>query len=454
LRLVIDRIVVINDLSDPKGGASQLALQSALQFRQRGHAVALLCGSGANPSLSAQGIEVVALGQGRLLESHPLASLARGIYNAEAASMVSRWVEAHDTRRTIYHVHGWSQILSPALFHGLGAVRDRVIVHAHDFFFRCPNGAMFDFGTSTPCPAKPMTLSCILKACDRRGRATKVWRVARQAVQDYFVAQDTPPLLLIHEGMASYLARSGATNGDMFVLPNPVVAFTNGRIQAERNRDVLFIGRMEATKGIDLAAAACRLAGVRLVAIGDGDLLDDMRAAYPEMSWLGRRSHTQIVEHAQQARIAVMPSRHIEPFGLAAVEALWSGLPVLSSRNSLIAPDIAAAGAGCSIDPDDTEAFASMLVGIFEDSDGTQRMSENAFAKTGKLAMSPELWIDALLETYEAYLEGGRSALTKAARSGQSGLRSCTADADAEMPPARVHGARDLDIAVYGRSES
>jgi glycosyltransferase involved in cell wall biosynthesis len=432
---VIERIVVINDLSYPMGGASQLALESAFAFRRRGYAVSFLCGSEGNPDLTSQGIEVVALGQGRLLQAHPLHSLARGIYNVEAARMISNWVAKRDTRGTIYHVHGWSQILSPAMFAGLRAVRDRTIVHAHDFFFRCPNGAMFDFGRGVPCPARPMSLSCMTKTCDRRGRATKAWRVARQAVQERLIRSEAPALLLIHEGMSTYFARSGAKVNDMFVLPNPVVKFTQERIPAERNRDVLFVGRMEATKGIDLAAAACRQAGVRLVAIGSGDLLDDMRATYPEMVWLGRRSHDQITQHAQQARLAVMPSRHIEPFGLAAVEALWSGLPVLSSSSSLIAPDIAAAGAGISVDVRDIDAFSSALTGIFADDEGTRKMSENAVARTGKLALSPERWIDALLHAYSACLAGGRQELTRAARGGQSGLRLCEIGVDGELLP-------------------
>lgn len=40
---MIDRIVIINDLSNAKGGASQLALEAAAQFARRGKSVTLLC---------------------------------------------------------------------------------------------------------------------------------------------------------------------------------------------------------------------------------------------------------------------------------------------------------------------------------------------------------------------------------------------------------------------------
>lgn len=432
---MIDRIVVINDLSHAKGGASQLALESAVEFARRGHAVTLLCGSAGNADLEAQGIEVVALGQDRLLSGNPVTNAVRGLYNRQAARMVSDWIARADTPRTVYHVHGWSQILSPSLFEALVPVRERTLMHAHDFFLTCPNGAMFDFRKSTPCPLTPMSTACLTTACDRRNRLSKVWRVARQGLQDRAMAAGRlPPQLLIHGGMAAYFARSGLTPADMVVLPNPVQPFIDTRVPAERNRDVLFVGRMEATKGIDLAAEACRRAGVRLVAAGDGAMLDELRARYPEMAWVGRKTREQIGELALHARIAVMPSRHIEPFGLSAVEALWSGVPVLSSAQSLIAPDIASAGAGHSIDPLDIDGFAAALRGIFADDTGTRRMSENARNRTGALALAPERWIDALLSAYAGYLDGGRPGLHLAAREWAAQPRAARADTGVPVP--------------------
>lgn len=422
---MIDRVVIINDLSHAMGGASQLALAAAMELRRHGQRVTLLCGTDASAELGDAGVEVVPLGQARLLQENPLKSFARGIYNAEAARMVLRWVAEHDTPRTVYHVHGWSQILSPALFSGLGPVHERTLVHAHDFFFTCPNGAMFDFQRSEVCPATPMSGGCMIKACDRRGRAAKAWRVARQAVQDRLLAGRRPPLLLIHGAMAPFFARSGIPSDGMFVLPNPVVAFTAARVPAERNGDILFVGRMEATKGIDLAAEACRRSGTRLVAIGSGALLEPLRARYPEMAWLGHCSHDQIMEHALRARLAIMPSRHIEPFGLAAVEALWSGLPVLSSPNALIAADIQTSGAGLSIDPTDIAGFAAVLADLSRDDHRIRQMSKRAIGHTSQLAQSPEQWIDTLLHTYAAFLDGGRPGLTRLAQSRIVGLSAC-----------------------------
>lgn len=428
---MIERIVVINDLSRPQGGASLLAVRSARAFAQRGYAVTMISGD-AGPAEPIEGVSYILLGQERLLAAASAAAMLRGIYNDAARKLVGDWIARNDTQQTVYHIHGWSQILSPALFGALNGVRERTIMTAHDFFLTCPNGAMFDYGAAKPCNRRPMSGSCLGAGCDRRKRSHKLWRVARHAVQGRLLAQgELPPQLLIHAGMKAYFERSGLGERDMAVLPNPVVPYCRERVQAEANRDVLFVGRMEETKGIDLAAEACRRAGVRLVAVGDGALLDTLRADYPEMHFPGRLASQDIGALAEQARMLVMPSRHSEPFGLTAVEALWSGLPVLSSEHALIADSIRQAGAGLSIDPLDLDGFADAIRRLTRDDALTRRMSLAAFERTGHLALEPDAWIEALLAAYRALLAGGRTELARAAA-------AWTAAAAAPRPSARV----------------
>lgn len=412
---MIGRIVVINDLARPQGGASLLAVQSAEAFAERGYRVTMISGD-SGPERSDGGVEHVCLGQNRLLASNPAATMVRGIYNRAARLLVGEWIADNDTPDTIYHVHGWSQILSSALFAALAPVRDRLVLTAHDFFLSCPNGAMYDYAASRPCQRRPMSGACIVADCDRRNRVHKFWRLARHAVQSSLVRQGAPlPLLLIHEGMRAHLERADIDGAAMVVLPNPVTPYCHERVRAERNRDVLFVGRLEATKGVDLAAEACRRAGVRLVVVGDGALEAQLRAEYPEMMFCGRRRPEQIGELARRARMLVMPSRHMEPFGLTAVEALWSGLPVLSSSQSLIADDIERTGAGRGIDPRDIDGFAGAIAALCADDALTERMSRAAFADTRPLALTPERWLDALVNAYEAILAGGLPALRRAA---------------------------------------
>lgn len=399
---MIDHIVVINDLSVPKGGATALALASASAFRARGYRVTFITGDdGDNPALRDQGVEIVALGNKRLLSGGALTALTRGVYNRAAADMVARWIAANDRPSTVYHVHGWAQILSPSLFAAIAPVRARLVYSAHDFFLACPNGAFAFLKTGAVCTLTPMSPGCIGANCDRRSYAHKLWRVGRQAVQRHlYDPRHSPPVLAIHESMRPYLMRAGIPDAAIVALPNPVVPWCSTRVEAERNAEILFIGRLEATKGPDLAAAAARAAGCTLRVIGDGVLRESLQASYPEMSFMGQQPPAAIRGYAERARMLVMPSRYPEPYGLVAAEALWSGLPVIITDTAFLADDIIAAGAGLAIEPRDTRAFAAAIRLIAEDDALARRMSEAAYGHTRGLALTPDAWIDRLLDAY------------------------------------------------------
>lgn len=402
----IDRIVVINDLARPMGGASALALTSARAFRALGHAVTLLVGdAGDDGSLAAAGIDCVALGQGRLLSRPKVEAAMAALWNRRAGRMVAAWIAQHDTPRTVYHLHGWLQILSPTVFHALAPVRDRLVISAHDFFLACPNGAFADLRSGQPCPLVPLSRACITAPCDRHSRSHKLLRVVRHAIQTrVFDPAHSPPVLAIHAGMAPLLARAGIPRDAIHALPNPVVPWSAQRIAAEDNREVLFVGRLEETKGPDLAAAAARAAGVPLRLVGTGALEGTLRARYPEARFSGRLSPPEIARVAQRARLLVMPSRYPEPYGLVAMEAARSGLPVVLPSTALLAEDLVRHGAGVAVDPRDTAAFAAVLGELAQDNARVRAMSEAAIALPTDLALSPDMWIARLLDFYAARL--------------------------------------------------
>lgn len=403
---MIRRIVVINDSSVAKGGATGLALASALAFRRQGLSVTLLTGDqGVSEELAEAGVEIVALGQERLMASPMHQVLFSALYNRAAKEMVSNWIAANDAPGTVYHLHGWAQILSPAVFHALRPVADRLLLSAHDFFLVCPNGAYAFLGSGAVCPLKPMSAACIGSNCDRRSYAHKLWRVARQAVRQsvFDLKRYAPPVLAIHESMRAYLVRGGMPDEAIETLPNPVRPFLSERAPAEDNREFLFIGRLEDGKGPDLAAAAAKRAGILLRIIGDGPMRARLERDYPNVIFAGRKSWEEIGPLARQARALVMPSRYPEPYGLVAAEALWSGLPVIAAQTAFLAPDIVKAGAGLACDPRDEQAMAAAMLRLMDD-DVAREMSTQAFENTRRIGLSPEAWIEGLLQAYRGRL--------------------------------------------------
>ena len=156
---------------------------------------------------------------------------------------------------------------------------------------------------------------------------------------------------------------------DLSELPAPA---------AERDRLILFAGRLVADKGADLFVRACaaalpHLPGWRAAMIGadrfsanspETPFLRALRpaAAAAGVELLGHRPRPEVLATMAQAAMVVVPGRWPEPFGMVALEAMACGAPVLfAPRGGL--PEVVAE-AGVAIDPED---FAEMLVALARD---------------------------------------------------------------------------------------
>jgi glycosyltransferase involved in cell wall biosynthesis len=93
-------------------------------------------------------------------------------------------------------------------------------------------------------------------------------------------------------------------------------------------RGFIMWGRLVPYKRFDLAIAACNKLKEDLTIIGSGPDLERLKKlAGPTIHFTGRVSDKELVDLAQHARAFLMPNE--EDFGIAAVEALAAGTPVI-----------------------------------------------------------------------------------------------------------------------------
>lgn len=114
---------------------------------------------------------------------------------------------------------------------------------------------------------------------------------------------------------------------------------------------MLFVGEMRADKGVlDVIAATDVVQGrrpdLRVVLVGDGPLagkVEELATARPFMDYRGRVPRTSIPALMREARALVVAPVHRrfweEQFGFAYVEAMASGLPVVTTNSGAI-PEI------------------------------------------------------------------------------------------------------------------
>lgn len=98
---------------------------------------------------------------------------------------------------------------------------------------------------------------------------------------------------------------------DLFAhLPRPVF-ISVGRVAVEKN--------IEAFLSLDLPGSK--------VVVGDGPQLAELKARYPDVTFVGAKHGEELARHYAAADVFVFPSR-TDTFGLVLLEALASGLPV------------------------------------------------------------------------------------------------------------------------------
>jgi glycosyltransferase involved in cell wall biosynthesis len=134
-------------------------------------------------------------------------------------------------------------------------------------------------------------------------------------------------------------------------------------------------GRIDTWKGVDVLLAAWpRVKAVRedvhlVVAggpvVGKEDYFATLAARardLPDVHWVGSRD--DVADLYADADLAVVASTEPEPYGLAAVEALASGTPVIASGAGGLPEIVAAAhtGAGTLVAPGDVEALAAAII--------------------------------------------------------------------------------------------
>jgi glycosyltransferase involved in cell wall biosynthesis len=266
----------------------------------------------------------------------------------------------------VVHAHN----LHPALgWRALAAARAagaRVVLHLHQYRLVCAIGVCFTRGAEcTRCHGRDtlpgVRLNCrgSLSEAVAYGAALSLWqrRLVEQA-----------DALIVPSAFARERLRAlGAPLPweRVHVLAPPVRSFSD-RAGSASGAYALVVSRLAPEKGVDVAIAACRLAGMPLVVAGDGPELAALRelAGDGDVRFAGRLDAAELARLRAGASIALVPSRSAETFGMAAAEAMACALPVAASRIGAL-PELL--DESCLAPPGDAPALAEAIARVLAD---------------------------------------------------------------------------------------
>jgi phosphatidylinositol alpha 1,6-mannosyltransferase len=172
-----------------------------------------------------------------------------------------------------------------------------------------------------------------------------------------------------------------------------------------------YVGRLAQEKRVDLLADACRLAGVRVVVVGDGPSAATLRAAMPDAAFLGRRTGAELARIYASLDVFVHTGP-LETFCQTVQEAMASAVPVVAPAAGGPLDLVQHGRTGLLVPPGDPQALR----------DGVRLLAADqslraAYGAAGRAAVAGRTWAavgDLLLGHYEQVL-AGRGASRKVA---------------------------------------
>ncbi len=257
---------------------------------------------------------------------------ARGLtWNERGHALV---VEAIDrVKPDVMHVHNFFALLSPSIYDAAAVANVPVVQTLHNFRITCANGLLLRDGSPCELCVEGSPLNAVRFRCYRgsvlaslalarmiafhRRKGTWLTKVAR--------------FIVLSEFARSRFVAAGLPAEKIVVKPNG--ALDSDLRAAASGKAVLFVGRLSIEKGVRTLLEAAHGLNCPVRIAGDGPLRSELELlAPPNVTFLGRLSHDEVLSEMAHARCLVIPSISYEAFPVTLVEAYSVGLPVIASR--------------------------------------------------------------------------------------------------------------------------
>ena len=270
-------------------------------------------------------------------ESAPQAAAALSLapWNPLMANRLRRVIT--DFEPDVAHVHNTWFAMSPSVIAVLKKSGVPVVMTLHNYRHVCANARLFRDGRPCEDCVGTSPWQGVRHACYRGSRAQSAIAVSAQSLHRRLGTWDlVEAFIVLTDFQKDVMVRGGVPSDRIKIKPNPVLDPGPRPAPPSESNAVLYVGRLETPKGIDLLIEVWNKVQPRdleLMVVGDGPLraLVEKATAHANVRLTGEIPHHDVRQAMLTSRVLVSPSRSYETFGLVAVEALSAGLPALVS---------------------------------------------------------------------------------------------------------------------------
>jgi glycosyltransferase involved in cell wall biosynthesis len=202
----------------------------------------------------------------------------------------------------------------------------------------------------------------LLGDADAHGSLLRAWQRLRSLPERRVARRHAGPLLAVSDPLRSRLVRAGFRD---VVQAWPWAADPSSPLLPPGScRDVVFLGRLDRDKGVDVlveAFLAASVDGTRLLLAGTGSYVPPADSRIVTLGRLDRPGVSALLAAARVVALPSLPSRRPEGAPLALIEALVHGRPLLVSDDPGCAAVARQGAAGTVVPAGDVTALATAL---------------------------------------------------------------------------------------------
>jgi len=362
------RVLHVNKYLYRRGGAESYMFDLADLQRQAGHEVDFF--GMTHPDNEAQRL---AHHFPRQVELEPPPSTALG-----KASAVARMIWSSSSRRGLAHVldevqpdvvhlHNIYHQLSPSILAATSEFGVPTVMTLHDYKLACPSYQMLDHGKVCSACIERGPLQAARHRCKDGALAPSVVLAAESWLHRRMGAYDgVDAFICPSRFLAGTMAAAGVYPGRMHVI-NHFVDVTGVPVRLSAGSGFAFAGRLSSEKGVDtLITALSAVPEAHLTVVGDGPQRAALEAQAADVApgrvrFLGRLDRQGVLGVLRRSRAAVVPSRWNENQPMVVLEALASGVPVVTTDLGGLSELIDHGSDGLVVPADDPRALSAAL---------------------------------------------------------------------------------------------
>ncbi len=318
----------------------------------------------------------------------------------------------------IVHVHNTIPLISPSVYAACNNVGIPVIHTLHNYKLICPGAYLYRQGkVCEDCIGKVIPSPSVVNSCYRGSRSqsaiTAIGLAFNQLRKTY--QKNIDIYITLTSFARQKFIEAGLPAEKVAVKPN----FVSSDIQVGEHAGgyALFVGKLVKYKGIETLLKAWHLLDetIPLKVVGQGPLEILLKSNLPQgVEYLGSIPRDKVIHLMQNASALIFPSEWHEPFGMVAVEAFATGLPVIGSRIGGI-PEIVRDGySGWNFTPNDAENLVKTVKLAWSDTSELKRRGfiarqqyEDYYSQEKNYRMMMNIY-----ETAISWHQAGRKSLT------------------------------------------